>query len=59
MTAATTEECKCYRTNDFDFYPAVILGIESEWVVTQDCPVHKGKDRSIEDFEKESNLRSR
>lgn len=34
-------ECKCYKTNDYDFYPAVMTGCASEWTVTEDCPIHR------------------
>jgi hypothetical protein len=42
-------ECKCYMTNDFDFYAAVMTDCASEWKVTEDCPVHRKAAKPAED----------
>ena len=42
-------ECKCYVTNDFDFYAAVMTGCASEWTVTEDCPLHRTKKTLVPD----------
>lgn len=54
------EECKCYKTNDYDNYGAVMTGCASEWTVTEDCPIHRGRRRlsakskdPISDFERD------
>lgn len=37
-------KCKCYRTNDFDSYAAVMTDSASEWTVTEDCPIHRKRE---------------
>ena len=40
-TPKPSAECKCYKTNDFNEYAAVMTGCASEWTVTKDCPIHR------------------
>lgn len=41
VAQAAQPECKCYMTNDFNNYAAVMTDCASEYKVTEDCPIHR------------------